>query len=47
MNVISVPRPATEPSMKTLLNLVMGLSKHLECTGQNEPYNGIKFNKGF
>ena len=33
MNVISVPRPATEPSMKTLLNLVMGLSKHLECTG--------------
>ena len=33
MNVISVPRPATEPSMKTLLNLVMRLSKHLECTG--------------
>lgn len=33
MNVISVLRPATEPSMKTLLNLVMGLSKHLECTG--------------
>ena len=26
MNVISVPRPATEPSMKTLLNLVMGLN---------------------
>lgn len=33
MKVISVPRPATEPSMKTLLNLVMGSSKHLECTG--------------